>query len=83
MKEISQYWKEIYSANLNFSEKPNIVESYNILSKIMQDWSEANKHQKILINEGIREYFRYIKNEFVCMKQLIQKVDNNRIIYRK
>ena len=83
MKEISQYWKEIYNANLNFSEKPNTVESYNILSKIMQDWSEANKHQKILINEGIREYFRYIKNEYVSMKDLIQKVDNNRIIYSK
>ena len=38
MKEISQYWqywKEIYSAYLNFSEKPNTVDSYNILSKIM------------------------------------------------
>ena len=83
MKEISQYWKEIYNANLNFTEKPNTVESYNILSKIMQDWSEANKHQKILVNEGIREYFRYIKNEYVSMKELIQKVDNNRNIYIK
>ena len=71
MDQISDKMKEIYSANLNFSEKPNTVESYNILSKIMQDKSEANKHQKILINEGIREYFLYIKNEYVSMKELI------------
>ena len=58
MKEISQYWKEIYNANLQYYEKPNTVESYNILSKIMQDWSETSKHLKILINENIREYFR-------------------------
>jgi hypothetical protein len=83
MKEISQYWKEIYNANLNYNENPNTVESYNILSKIMQDWSETNKHQKILMNEGIREYFRYIKNEFVSMKELAQKVETNRIIYSK
>ena len=64
-------------------EKPNTIESYNILSKIMQDWSETNKRQKILMNEGIREYFRYIKNEFVSLKELIQKVDTNKIIYNK
>ena len=83
MKEISQYWKEIYNANLQYYEKPNTVESYNILSKIMQDWSEINKRQKILINEYIREYFRYIKNEFVSLKDLAQKVDNNKSIYNK
>ena len=83
MKEISQYWKEIFNANLQYFEKPNTIESYNILSKIMQDWSETNKRQKILMNEGIREYFRYIKNEFVSLKELIQKVDANKIIYNK
>ena len=83
MKEISQYWKEIYNANLQYYEKPNTVESYNILSKIMQDWSETNKRQKILINEYIREYFRYIKNEFVSLKDLAQKVDNNKSIYNR
>ena len=33
MKEISQYWKEIYNSNIQFYEKPNTIESYNILSK--------------------------------------------------
>ena len=83
MKEISQYWKEIYKANLKYYEKPNTVESYNILSKIMQDWSETNKRQKILINEGIREYFRYIKNELVSLKDLAQKVETNKTTYSK
>jgi sorting nexin-7/30/sorting nexin-8 len=83
MKEISQYWKEIYNSNIQFYEKPNTIESYNILSKIMQDWSETNKRQKILINEGIREYFRYIKNEFVSMKDLALKVDTNKNVYTK
>ena len=83
MKEISQYWKEIFNANLQYYEKPNTIESYNILSKIMQDWSEANKRQKILMNEGIREYLRYIKNEFASLKELTQKVDNNKLIYNK
>ena len=49
----------------------------------MDDWREMNKKQKILINEGIREYFRYVKNEFNSIKDLAIKVDNNRLIFMK
>ena len=83
MKEISELWKDIYKKNLKYYEKPNTTTSYNIMSKIMLDWCEINKKQKILINEEIREYFRYIKNEFHSIKDLALKVDNNHTIYMK
>ena len=83
MKEIAGLWKEIYSKNLKYYEKETTSTSYNIMSKIMLDWSEINKKQRILINEGIREYFRYIKNEFHSIKDLSLKVDNNKAIYAK
>ena len=83
MKEISEIWKDIYKKSLKYYEKENTITSFNIMSKIMLDWSEINKKQKILINEGIREYFRYIKNEFHAIKDLSLKVDNNKTIYMK
>ena len=83
MKEIAGLWKEIYTKNLKYFEKEATSTSYNIMSKIMLDWSEINKKQRILINEGIREYFRYIKNEFHSIKDLSLKVDNNKAIYAK
>ena len=83
MKEISELWKDIYKKNLKYFENQNTTTSYNIMSKIMLDWSEINKKQKILLNEGIREYFRYIKNEFHAIKDLSLKVDNNHTIYMK
>ena len=49
----------------------------------MIDWSEINKKQKILLNEGIYEYFRYIKIEIHYVKDLALKVDNNHTIYSK
>ena len=49
----------------------------------MLDWAEINKKQRILINEGIREYFRYIKNELHAIKDLSVKVDTNKTIYSK
>ena len=83
MKEISGLWKDIYKQNIKYFEKANTTTSYNIMSKIMMDWSEINKKQKILLNERIREYFRYIKNEFQGLKELTLKVENNKIIYAK
>jgi sorting nexin-7/30/sorting nexin-8 len=83
MKEISEIWKDIYKKSLKYYEKENTITSFNIMSKIMLDWSEINKKQKILINEGIREYFRYIKNEFHAIKDLSLKVDNHKAIYMK
>ena len=83
MKELSELWKDIYKKSVKYYEKPNTSTSFDILSKIMLDWSEINKKQKILINEGIREYFRYIKNEFHAIKDLALKVDNHKSIYVK
>ena len=83
MKEISEIWKDIYKKNINYYEKKSTLETYNIMSKVMDDWKEINKKQRILINEGIREYFRYVKNEFCALKDLAVKVDNNRTIYLK
>ena len=83
MKEISELWKDIYKKSLKYYEKENTTTSFNIMSKIMLDWSEINKKQKILINEGIREYFRYIKNEIHSIKDLSLKVDNYKTIYMK
>ena len=83
MKELSELWKEIYKKNTKYFDMPNTTTSFNIMSKVMQDWCEINKKQRILINEGIREYFRYVKNEFHSIKDLSLKVDNNKAIYVK
>ena len=83
MKELSELWKDIYKKSIKYFEKPNTSTSFDILSKIMIDWSEINKKQKILVNEGIREYFRYIKNEFHSIKDLALKVDTHKALYVK
>lgn len=54
-----------------------------MLSKLMNDWGDAEKKQSILIDIELREYFRYIKNEFVEMRELIGKMDMNKNAYYK
>jgi len=49
----------------------------------MDDWGNIQKKQIKIMNENIREYFRYIKNEFNSLKEMATKVKNSRIQYFK
>jgi hypothetical protein len=41
-----------------------------MLSKLMNDWGESEKKQSLLIDVELKEYFKYIKNEFVAFKDV-------------
>ena len=36
----------------------------------MTDWGDSNKEQSVLIDVELKEYFKYIKNEFVALKEV-------------
>jgi hypothetical protein len=83
MKEISDLWKLVYEKSTKYFDMRNTSETYNILSKVMQNWSEAEKQQMDILNIDVREYFRYIKNEYHSMKELGDIVESNKMIYKK
>ena len=83
MKEISDLWKLVYEKSIKYYDMRNTSETYNILSKVMQSWSEAEKQQMEILNVDVREYFRYIKNEYHSMKELGDIVESNKMIYKK
>lgn len=41
-----------------------------MLSTLMNDWGESYKKQSILIDVELKEYFKYIKNEFIAFKEV-------------
>ena len=47
-----------------------MTDTYRMLSKLMKDWGDAERKQSILIDVELKEYFRYIKNEFVEFKEV-------------
>ncbi|MCQ2820670.1 MAG: hypothetical protein MJ252_25675 [archaeon] len=83
MGEISGIWRNLYENSEKYFEDKKTTESYNIMTKLMQDWSDSEKRQADLINIDLKEYFRYVKNEFISMKDLIGKVENSKAIYKK
>jgi hypothetical protein len=83
MKEISSLWKLVYEKSTKYYDIHNTSQTYNILSKVMQNWAETEMKQIDILNTNVREYFRYVKNEYVSMRELGEVVESNKMIYKK
>ena len=83
MKEISELWKKMYESSQSYYETNNTIESYGLMHKIMKGLSDIESKKVDLMNNYIREYFRFVKNELYSLKELSVKVDTNKDIYHK
>ena len=83
MKEISELWKKLHEISQRYYETNNTIESYGLMHKIMKSLSDIESKKVDLMNNYIREYFRFVKNEFISLKELSVKVDTNKDIYHK
>jgi hypothetical protein len=41
-----------------------------MLSKLMSDWGEAESKQTVLFKIELKEYFKFIRHEFVAFKDV-------------
>ena len=83
MKEISEIWKKLYEISQSYYETNNTIESYGLMHKIMKSLSEIENKKIDLMNNYIREYFRFFKNELFSLKELSVKTDINKDLYHK
>jgi len=83
MKDVSKLWKQVFDISIKYSDGYNTSGTYHIMSKLMEDWSEIQKSQMKVINIDIREYFRYVKNEFNGLKEMTERVQNSKSTYIK
>ena len=83
MKEISIIWKQMYEKSLKYMDFYNTSQTYNILSKVMSNWAETEGQQIDILNIHVREYFRYIKNEYHSMHDMAEVVEARKSIYKK
>ena len=53
------------------------------MEKLFTNWSESLKKQNTLIFVDVREYFKYIRNNFREMKYVLHSADNYKSVYYK
>ena len=90
--EIQKKWEQLFLNSTKFFEDINISNTYEKMRKLFTNWSDSLKQQNKLIYVDIREFFKYVKNNFRDMKINIENVKNVKneyyrfekyLIYRK
>ena len=81
--EIVQIWNELCKNSTKYFDGDDIIQTYEHMSKLFTNWSDALKRHNNVVHIDIREYFKYVKNTFKSMKDLVSIVDSNRYYYNK
>lgn len=81
--EIAQIWSELSKTSAKYFDTNEIIQTYEQMGKLFTNWSDALKRHNNVIHIDIREYFKYIKNTFRSMKDLVYVVDSNKNTYYK
>jgi hypothetical protein len=83
IKKINTIWVELYNTGMKYSEGEIITGVYSNFSKFMNDWTKLYETQINLINENIREYYRYIRNEYHSIREYYALFETNKNSYKK
>ena len=81
--EIAQNWNELCENSKKYFDGDDIVLTYEHMGKLFTNWSDALKRHSNVIHIDIREYFKYVKNNFKSMKDLVSIVESNKYHYNK
>ena len=81
--EIAQNWNDLCQNSIKYYDEEDIINTYDQMKKLFTNWSEALKRHSNLIHIDIREYFKYTKNHFKVMKDLVYYVENHKNSYTK
>ena len=83
IKDINILWDDLYKKSANSYEGEIILGVYDSLAKFMEDWAKMQESQINLINVKLREYFRYIKNEYRSVKDYCKLYEDKKNDYKK
>jgi hypothetical protein len=83
IEDINILWDEIYKKSTSNYDGEIVLGVYDSLAKFMEDWGKMQKEQIDLINIKIREYFRYIKYEYIAIRDFSKTYEDKKNDYKK
>ena len=84
ISDIKIIWEELYRRNKSIfidGQDESIPNIYNSMSYFMENWKKNMENNIKLINLNIREFFRYIKNEYISIKEYYNLYDQYKSKY--
>ena len=83
LEEIAKNCEELFLHSVKYNSSDDIKISFYELNEIFKHWSTALRNQNSLSYINIREHFKFTKNVFKSMKDLINSADNCKQAYYK
>jgi len=76
LKDISKNWNLMKKKAIEYNEKDDVVQSYEELSSMFDNLSLYISKQNYVIFIYLREYFKFVKNNYHSMKEFIHIGEN-------
>ncbi len=83
IEEVTQIWQDLFKNSTKYFDEMNITNTYDQMTKLFTNWSESLKKQNTLIFVDVREYFKYVRNNFREMKYVLHSAENQKANYYK
>ena len=83
MDEIACIWEQIYKSSVKYFDNNTTCEIYNQMTNLFSNWSKILKQQNVVVNVDIREHFKFIRKDFVSMRDLANSIDIHKNNYSK
>jgi sorting nexin-7/30/sorting nexin-8 len=81
--EIAQNWNDLCKTSTKYFDGDDIIQTYEYMGKLFTNWSDALKRHNNVIHIDIREYFKYVKNTFKSMKDVVSVVETSKNTFNK
>jgi hypothetical protein len=81
--EISNYFTLLHQSSCKYSENNLLTVTYELLSKYMKDLGISLRKHNDYINIDLKEYFKFIRKEFMQFKNLENQFENQRNTFLK
>ena len=73
--EVQKNWDALFTNSTKNFEDINLSNTYEKMSKLFTNWGESLQKQNDLVFIELREYFKYVRNNFREMRSHIMYVD--------
>ena len=83
LSEVAKCCEDLFNHSVKFEQSDEFKISYYQLNEMFKQWSEALKKQNSIMFINIREHFKFSRNIFKSMKDLINSADNYKQMYNK
>ncbi len=81
VEDVQKKWEVLFSNSTKYFEDIGISNTYEKMGKLFAKWGEFLKKQNQIIFVDLREYYKYIRNNYRDMKINISNVENVKNIY--